>query len=458
MRFGLLLMTCWLAAAPVCAQEEAVRTIPFDGMEVFCHILNYEKLAPVTSFHDLTKNPRQSVLILFGDPRRWASSQDELLPFLKKGGNLLVATDHAFSLPGIPITVTGKPMLVPPPNQGYRGDSQCPKLMEPTRMGRDHPIFSFLKPDIATNCPSGMRFNSPFLRQEDATLVPFVEYGKWAGVAGRIAIAGSPKETPDGRALIIAGHGMFMNGMTVQTDNDNFNFAINVVRWLREGPNGAVRTKAMFIVDGEVMTNFDVNLTPPPMVPVPPIKAVDRLLHGLEKERFFHRILNRLIGDNRNTVLSVLFAAVTFLLLLYGAKKLMEGRFHLETVVPRMVGEAMLASSVRPVEQRQGALFRQANLGNEARLLARAWFRQEFDIEPKQWNLDSQMAFHIKGWFWGRGSLQRQADRVLQLARTAEVAPMTRREFARLWHSLPRLGDARRAGRLALAVRGETVR
>ena len=138
----------------------------------------------------------------------------------------------------------------------------------------------------------------------------------------------------------------------------------------------------------------------------------------------------------------------------------MEGRYLLETSVPRMVGpDAEVAAAAPLVEQRQAALFRQADLGKEACLLARAWMRQEFGIAPEQWNLEAPIGLQVKGWFWGRRSMQRQADRVvLRLAHAADANSMTRREFARWLRALAQLGDARRGGRLALLAEGKPVR
>jgi hypothetical protein len=243
--------------------------------------------------------------------------------------------------------------------------------------------------------------------------------------------------------------------MMLQSDNDNFAFAINAIRWLREGPDGTTRTKVLFLVEGKIIDNFNMNLSLPPTMPMPPIKAVNRLLRGLENERFFHRILNELVPPAiRERLLQILLGVVTFVLLLYGAKKFMEGRYQLETAVPRMVGpQVALGPRAPQIEQRHHALFRQADLGREARMLSQAWLRQEFGIE-----IERPAEFHVQGFFWGRGRLCRQAEFVLTLAQSASPIPMTRREFARLLRTLPRLSGEIRAGRLALLVAGKNVR
>jgi hypothetical protein len=456
MRSAFLLMACLLAAAPACAQE--VRTIPFEGSEVFCHILQYEGLQPVATVKELLRNPEQTMIIVFGSVRQGRVIHqvlDDLGHYESLGGNTLIATDRTLELSHWGIGVVGATVQQNDKNQAYRGDRLCPAISAAEQgEGHDHPIFRFLRQRIATNHPSYLE-----VRKSGLGITPLLSIqGKKIALNGMFGsrvcyIAGSSASAPpQGRALFIAGHGVFMNGMMLQSDNDNFNFAINVVRWLREGPSGKARTKAMFIVDGRVITNFDVSLAPPP--PVPPIKALDRLLHGLEKERFFHRIFNRLIGDGWDTLLSVVLAAATFLLLLYGAKKLLEGRYLLETKAPRMVGATTALGPVTPVvAQRRNALFRQGNLGNEARLLARAWLRQEFGVES-----EPRLAIQVKGWFWGRWTMQRQASRIVQLAAADRADPMARREFARLLRALPRLSDARRGGQLALLSNGKPVR
>ena len=79
--------------------------------------------------------------------------------------------------------------------------------------------------------------------------------------------------------MVIAGHGLFTNGMLLQADNDNFEFAVTCLRWLGDGPDGP-RRQALFIVDGEVIQTFDGSLKPPlppllpPVPPAPPLPAM----------------------------------------------------------------------------------------------------------------------------------------------------------------------------------------
>ena len=62
------------------------------------------------------------------------------------------------------------------------------------------------------------------------------------------------------------------------------------------------------------------------------------------------------------------------------------------------------------------------------------------------------------GAFWSRWRLKRQADLVLQLARTANGARLSRHQFFVLVETLRELSAAIKDGRLALLVEGKNVR
>ncbi len=270
-------------------------------------------------------------------------------------------------------------------------------------------------------------------------------------------MVGSPKNAPpDGRVLLIAGHGMFMNGMMVQKDNDNFDFAGNLVRWLRESSSGEKRTRALFMVDSEVVTNFDMKLTGMPPIPVPTVEHLNRLLRGLEEERFFQKLLADLFGVYLGRFIAILVAIATFVLLIYGAKKFLEGRVHLETGVPSMVGLLPAQNSARPMEERSRARLRlNGDFSAECRQLALDWLRAEFDVTPDRWRAEVQAELVVDGSFWSRSKLRRQADLVLVLARAAGNA--SRHDFFRLVEALRNLTAALREGRVVLLVAGQKV-
>jgi hypothetical protein len=452
-----VLIGCVALAARAHAQPPNERTIASDGTEVFCQILFHEGLKPIPSLDALAHDQKDTLLIVLGKPDRW----NEMSPaqFVAKGGNLLVATDYPF-VSGLNINVRGTRIEQPAPF-AYGGKPQCPWV--PSAWGDDHPLFAGLHKRIATNCPSSLSLGNG--NRDVRPVLDFMR-AENGGFSRLTYMAGSSKDAaPQGRILFIAGHGMFMNGMMLQTDNDNFEFAVNAIRWLRAGPNGATRSRGLLMVDGEIVADFNMDLATrtalplPPQMPIPPVTALNRLIRGMEEERIFHKILRGLLGESFERVIGVLIAIATFGLLIYGAKKFMEGRFHHETGVPRMVGAAPpLGPGLRRGQQRQLALFDLPDAAEECKQLVHAWMRAEFGVGAQQWTADTPVEFRLAGAWWPRWRLQRRANEVLPLARNSAMAPVSRGQFSRLIESLTELTEARAAGRLILLVDGKSVR
>ena len=481
-------LLAWALALPAYSQEQEVKTIPFDGPEIVCHILHSLEMMPILTLDDAATDPDQTIIIVLGDPRvlnKLHRATGGLKQFLTNGGNLLIATDCQLFDQDLSIHISGVPVRTPirlRDRYAYRGEVQCPKLTyaEPTRMPikvdgddplahfmqqerdvRDHPLFSFLQKEIATNCPSYVD-----ILEADKSLQDLLAFPRnpFRGFGGRPQpqhnyMVGSPKDAePRGRGLYIAGDGMFMNGMMLQSDNDNFDFTVNAFRWLREGPQSAKRTKALLVVNGEIITNFNMNLTPPPQIPIPPLKILNRLIRGLENERFFHRVLANLLGSNLGKVVAVLAGLVTFVVLLYGAKKIMAGRHHVETAVPSLISPQPAMRAADPMEQRRQALLRQGDFWDESRQLVLEWFRQEFDVAPNRWQDGVDARFHVEGLFWSRWRLQSQADDVLRLACAPGRMRVSRPKFFALVQGLKELTVALKHGHVALLVEGKNVR
>jgi hypothetical protein len=478
----------WTASALAAyAQEQEVRTIPFDGPEIVCHILHSLEMTPILTLEAAATNAEQTVIIVLGNPQivfELHRATGGLKQFLTNGGNLLIATDYRLTDHDLSIHISGKPIRTP--NQlrdhfAYGGEVQCPKLgytepdwfkldrndplggfLQERRDVRDHPLFSFLKKEIATNCPSNVDVLDGDESLQDLLVFPFgrlrLRGGGLRGGPERYMVGSQKDAPPRGRALYIAGDGLFLNGMMLQSDNDNFDFTVNAFRWLREGPQSTKRTNALLVVNGEIITNFNMNLTPPAQIPIPPLKMLNRLIRGLENERFFHRVLSGLLGSNIGRVVAVLAGLVTFVVLLYGAKKIIAGRHHVETAAPSLIAPQPVISATDPMEQRQQALLRQGDFWDESRQLVREWFRREFDVAPNRWLAGVDAKFHVEGSFWSRWRLQRQADYVLRLARAPGLMRVSRPQFFALVEGLKQLTGALKDGRVALLVEGKNVR
>ena len=185
---------------------------------------------------------------------------------------------------------------------------------------------------------------------------------------------------------------------------------------------------------------------------------LNRLIRGLESERFFHRVLEWLLGSHIGRVAAVLAGLGTLVMLLYGAKKLMTGRHHVETAAPRLIGPEPAMSATEPLAQRRQALLRQGDYWEESRQLVLDWFRHELDVTPHRWSAGVDARFQIEGFFWSRWRLQEQADKVLRLARAAHPWRVRRLQFFALVEALKELTSALKDGRVALLVGGKNVR
>ena len=454
---GVCLLLCAIAV-PVRAQDEEVRTIPFDGPEVFCHILNETGLKPIVRLERI--DPRNTMIVIFG--HRTQRKLDEIRRvtggidhFLADGGSLLIATDYHLGAPDLPIRITGNRVQCFG-DFAFEGQEDCPKLTYPAE-SVSHPLFRFLQQGIATNCPSEVLLlpKAPVQRllkyplDLDQVLKDLVR-GKDNVFGMDTYMAGSTSDAPpEGRALYIAGHGMFMNGMMLQTKTDNFAFAVNTVQWLREGPDGRLRERALFIVDGEIIANFDADLSPRlPPVPLPTIRKIDRALHLLDNEGVIPRFLAENLDHQRTA--AVFFAFATFALLIYAAKKFMEGRHLPETAAPLTVGPHAAGGGEPIVRQRLDALIRKNHLTEAARSLVYEWLHDQAATTSRHCELLAEAS--------ASSLLRSQVDFVMRLVRSDKPMRVTRTQFRELVESLPRLSQAVREKQVSLFVAGKNVR
>lgn len=472
------LLTVWASVVvSIAAQEEKVRTISFEGPEVFCHVLHKLDLKPIVELDADKIPPKETVIVVFGQPRVLNDLHERLgglSGYLERGGSLLIATDFRMQSADLPVRITGEPKLQSS-ETAYRGSKECPWLTYPIpeladlQLGQalPHPLFRFLQKGIATNCPSQV-----VIRRENVPLVPVLQFpvdldrairdlgrgGPFVVEIDHYMVASPADALPQRRALYVAGHGMFMNGMMMQADNDNFAFALNAVQWLREAPEGRQRSHALFIVDGKIITEFDTKLTPPlPPIPLPPVTAINRLLRGLEDERVFHQLLAKIAEPDRWLALTL--GLLTLGLLVYGSKKLMEGRVQPDAGVPMLAGTQATVGAPSPlIRQRIDALICKNLLGEDARAIVHEWFREQFGIAPGRWSAGFDGNLQVESARSSDRQLLRLVDYVLRLARAPEPTQVTRSEFCWLVESLPLLGQAAQANQIALFVAGKNVR
>jgi hypothetical protein len=421
---GALLTACLLAAAPPARAQQPHARVPFEGSHAFRNILHAQGLRPLASVLELAeKDPREAVLIVLGSP----SALDEirwhlggLARFRDAGGAILVATDRPDGgrLGELGVAVSGRPVQVVPalrndPQRAFRENEKCPVLYGLKNIL--HPLFKDLGRGLATNRPSYLRL----LRSR--RLLPLVRFPEGCVAVpddspptGLTFIAAPGAGSAD-RVLVLAGHGVFTNGM-MALGEDNYGFAWNCVSWLREEGR---RKYALLVEDGRVVGSFDVPLM---QLPLPPLRAISGILRGLEEENFF----NKLVTDNvpKERLLRYLFLGGSGLLLLIALARLVRAHHHGETAAPNVAAkvEKAAASDLPLVARRRAAALEAGNFYEAARDLARLCFEGEHGEPPAA-------PPAVVG---GGRRLRRDIARLWRLAYGATPVPVSSAEFAAL--------------------------
>lgn len=430
-----LLAAAWLVVTPAVGQES--KTVPFEGTQAFCHILNQFKLAPVPELSALKRlPPAETMLIVFGDNRILADIA--LDDFKKRGGAVLIASDRDDEgrLAVWKLRIDGEPVSESR-STAYKRIESCPLVR---RLDRSHPLFRGLAGDfgLATNQPGRL------LVPRRAVPVLAIFSGN-CNVPGGDDVGGAPflvGSLAGSRVVVMAGHSVFMNGMIAQPDNDNWTFAWNCVRWLSEGPQGP-RKHAFFVEEGRVKQSFDVPLAMP--IPrLPAVQLLNGLLRGLEDENFFNRVLQRFVS--RRQLWRSAMVMVTVVVLILAWRRLVKSRFRQDIHVPRAALEpaADFAESPPPMLQRQSALIESGNYWESGQALARFFFEEVGKLAA-----GSPLPAVVGGSWWQRRTMTRQVRDLWQLA-FGPAGYLSSRALARLPARLDRLASEIRQGRLLL--------
>jgi hypothetical protein len=456
----------------------------------FRRILYAAKLKPLKEIADLARDPKDTLLIIFGDLRVLDDLEEEdkltfrgaigLKGFLERGGAVLVASDRAGSqgsklysaLKVSPVSgVVGnfnagqnylrlkeRGLVVPFPHW-------CPfAVPDPER--KNHLLFHEVEYGLATNLPTVLKNNS----QDLHPLAVFPEDARfWAGrdrpgswqESGPIP-DGEPfmvgNDAPEGKTLVLGGHGVFMNDMMLNPDNCMF--ARNCIHWLTKRPGGGKRKHALFVEEDKVFTSFNVPLTEIPAPPLPPVEKLNRRLRQLEEENFFNKILLRVLGPKdiddpdlrmqraRERLVMWVILAATGLLILYGFRRLRRARHRPELTVPLVA--AGVAQSVSPdplVVQRHKNMLQDDNLWEAARDLARQCFAGYVERFGTHAPRKPQVVFKGKR---GRAALESLVSKLWDLAYGGPSRPITQVQFHALVAETDEVKAALAAGVLTL--------
>lgn len=378
--------------------QEPIR-VPFEGTEVFAQVLHFNGLEPLRSESEWTEAPpSETLVIFFGHIPPWP---ERLQNFHDRGGAILIASDEPAVLPWN-VNIAGSRVLQDPKN-AYQNFAACPLLVD--GFDRSHALFKNFSPrgGLATNGPS-------FLQVMDKSMPVLATFPRDCRIEARIKIR-LKKELVymagrDG-LLILAGQGVFFNGMMLQKDTDNLRFALNCVDWL-----AGTRKHVFFLENGVAKTSFALPLELPslPAPPLPPEQAVELIMRfvearvrDMERENFFNNLVYRLFG--RETLLRAVLLFASLLMLIYGGARLVRSRFWLEKGVPLVIDPlGKPPPPLPPLEARQQWLAATGNYAELAQVLVRQWFWQHAHVDPVRWEQDDFQLpnFTVDGPWWQR--------------------------------------------------------
>jgi hypothetical protein len=436
------------------------------GNDAFRFVLHRFSLQPLSQsdWSQLHDNPRQTILIVFGETGKLAGLPGGLKAFIEAGGAALIATDRntkGGALDEFGVTVDGKFVKARTEASAYRlREFECPLL---NRGDSKSPLFR-TEPPIATNKPSYLTYSRRDL--PDLVWFPADCFIERPDAPGRYCFAAGG-ELKKGRILIVADHSVFINDMLLQTDNGNLQFAFNCVQWLRDGQDRK-RHRVFFIDESTVITDFNVSLQMTPALPASPVEIVNNVIVALEDENTF----NRFIDDNipLNKILSGLAVALTVALIIYGGYRLVRAGYQPETHAPLFTqAVARSAPAVGILDQRQQHMLDDDNLWEPARDLARQCFAtMGFDPEPASKRISRSRSagasdrpikpqFTFAGSWWLRRKRQAALQRLWRLAYGSRPLPVSQRQFSQLMVQADDLRSAAHAGLVHIHLPGETA-
>ncbi|MCS7047130.1 MAG: hypothetical protein NZO58_12300, partial [Gemmataceae bacterium] len=432
------------------------------------------QLRPLTSIAELDRcAPEDTVIILFGNLRPFHEIRVRLAarqpPQRLDDFGVLVASNVATGGPQRPFLVFPEPdpalwglrivsdEVCQPAETAYQGRPSRP-LLRPEHWSRNHPVFRGMQLGLATDTPGA-------LIGRDADLLRLAVFPPDCFTATR-----RPKERDgeeldfiygtagDGqrRLLVVAGHGVFCNGLMVKPDTDNFLFAYNVLRWLQRGPGGK-RTSVLMIRDGEVVANFDLPASSPRSLPQPSVQVINTLLRRLENEGIFHRFLEEQVGWHNVLKFALLTSAAG--LLIWGSFRLVQARYTSEAT-PLVYGVVPVPLDRKLLDQRTLEWFAHNALWEPVQALARGWFLDHAGVAAPLWDMAAETSMpraeYRTGWF-RRRRLRAALAWLWSLATADPSRRVRRRDFERCLVCLQRLSDAVQAGELSFPAAATPV-
>jgi hypothetical protein len=295
------------------------------------------KTRPLQSFDEL--DPRRSVLIVLGSTAR-LDDLKQFRDFVGAGGSVLIATDQDTANIVQRVlrvrVVGGEPVKARDPADAYRGQPECPLI---TEFNTSYSLFQNVE-KIATYRAGQVEATA---RSRAIAVAPFPASCRRPNEKAIPTFAMlHERELPDApvqRILVLSDQSLFINGMMLQKDNDNFGFALNALRWICDAEDGpAQRNQVLLIQDGRIEDSFDVKVKAAPSampsdlpkdLPAHPVDLINGLLADWEDKNYHNEII--LNGASWRQILSVAAIVLSIALIAYGLYRVQMAHNRVET-------------------------------------------------------------------------------------------------------------------------------
>jgi hypothetical protein len=498
-----------LVIAPPCAAQRTqapnslkqISAAPPDAYalrtDAFRRLLFELGFHPLHSFTQLQEGPSEALFIMLGNPSCLSNDHfpKGLRSFVEQGGAVLIATDmetkdvagkNLRELAGV--TVTGETLVVSPPPHVpqsryhflyniYNNSKYCP-FVEPLEDGNVLDAVTNLvgvggRPDLFRRY---LHADRPRFMQKVATNAPSrLAPLRWFLPDGIRRLAKLPKWCQDeknkerhfvdekgplfavggtvgkGRVVVLADHSIFINRMVLPRDNDNLEFTVKCLLWLRgevstptemlralnnpdershaEHGNEIMqridqRNKVLFWDDGVIRKDFAVPLErmpAPAALPSEPVivAAIDKTITKLEESNSFNRALlqqmDEMPGGREGVVRKAVYLLTLAALVLLGYRFLWRTRYRPEFAVPSL-SQALRAHEPKMslLEQRRRALLRLGNVWEMGHRLARECFES---AGVALTSASPPRVLLAQGSRWQRWCINRRVARLWRLAR-----------------------------------------
>lgn len=215
--------------------------------DLFQMTLEQSGLHVSTNLYEILQNhPAESVIVVMGPANQ--NLVNGLVRFAQRGGAFMIATDQGIG--GTPLASLAKgPVRAVRVDHQYNEFDDC-LVLPPVQNG--NPLIDRVSSLVFNKTGWIQWLDSRLGDWKSAALVP--RLARPSGSASRQLVASVDLEQSGGRIVLAADHSLFTNGMLWH--GDNAIFAINVAKFLSEGP----RTRLVFLASEQPIGSYQDEL------------------------------------------------------------------------------------------------------------------------------------------------------------------------------------------------------